>query len=253
MGPGTIIQMGYREFVARRAALMPSLLLVIAVTVVEGLLFDFMEYNATVAPTILLLILSVQIYRRILGQDVKGAPYFPYFGNWLVIVAVCVMLAIPLLLAPTLIAIGAFRVSLDAGIISILIMAILMIPLVVLYVYLFTRLYYCLPGVAVRRKPYGFLEGWRDSAGIAIPLALSFIILALAFLVISFVSGAILGLVVGAIMIAAGPAGYVLFLVLNNLLAGVLFGLSSIFMIVLQGTVYREHTYRVNSDAVEVF
>ena len=36
--------------------------------------------------------------------------------------------------------------------------------------YVGARFFFCMPGVALSRKPYGFIEGWRDSAGVALPI-----------------------------------------------------------------------------------
>lgn len=255
MGPGTIIQMGYKEFSAKRRMLLPLLLLVIGVSVIEGILLDLIGIDASVGSSILLLILTIHIYRKLLGLEIKGAPYFPYFGNYLLASLMCLLLALPLFLVPGILAVSAFGFgfSFVANVMVLAFAAIIVIPLLVLSPYFFTRLYYCLPGVAIGRKPYGFREGWRDSAGVAIPLTFAFLIVALVFVLIAGISFAILYFVMDAVTAATGPAGAIVSMVANNLLAGTVFNFSSIFLTVMQGAVYREHTYRVSSEAVEVF
>lgn len=149
--------------------------------------------------------------------------------------------------------VAAFGFGFVANVMGLAIAAIIAIPLLVLSPYFFTRLYYCMPGVAIGRKPYGFREGWRDSAGVAIPLTFAFLIVALVFVLIAGLSFAILYLVMDAVTSATGPAGAIVSMVANNLLAGTVFNFISIFLTVMQGAVYREHTYRVSSEAVEVF
>ena len=151
---------------------MPLLLLVIGVSVIEGILFNLIGIDASIASSILLLILTVHIYRKLLGLEIKGAPYFPFFGNYLLASLMCLLLALPLLLVPGIMVVAAFGFGFGfvANVMGIAIAAIIAIPLLVLSPYFFSRLYYCMPGVAIGRKPYGFREGWRDSAGVAIPL-----------------------------------------------------------------------------------
>ena len=78
-------------------------------------------------------------------------------------------------------------------------------------------------------------------------------IVALVLVLIAGISFAILYFVMDAVTAATGPAGAIVSMVANNLLAGTVFNFSSIFLTVMQGAVYREHTYRVSSEAVEVF
>ena len=232
---------------------MPLLLLVIGVSVIEGILFNLIGIDASIVSSILLLILTVHIYRKLLGLEIKGAPYFPFFGNWLLVNLMCMLLALPLFLVPGILVVAAFGFGFVANVMGLAIAAIIAIPLLVLSPYFFTRLYYCMPGVAIGRKPYGFREGWRDSAGVAIPLTFAFLIVALVFVLIAGLSFAILYLVMDAVTSATGPAGAIVSMVANNLLAGTVFNFISIFLTVMQGAVYREHTYRVSSEAVEVF
>lgn len=232
---------------------MPLLLLVIGVSVIEGILFNLIGIDASIVSSILLLILTIHIYRKLLGLEIKGAPYFPFFGNWLLVNLMCMLLALPLFLVPGILVVAAFGFGFVANVMGLAIAAIIAIPLLVLSPYFFTRLYYCMPGVAIGRKPYGFREGWRDSAGVAIPLTFAFLIVALVFVLIAGLSFAILYLVMDAVTSATGPAGAIVSMVANNLLAGTVFNFISIFLTVMQGAVYREHTYRVSSEAVEVF
>lgn len=234
---------------------MPLLLLVIGVSVIEGILFNLIGIDASIVSSILLLILTVHIYRKLLGLEIKGAPYFPFFGNYLLASLMCLLLALPLLLVPGIMVVAAFGLGFGfvANVMGIAIAAIIAIPLLVLSPYFFTRLYYCMPGVAIGRKPYGFREGWRDSAGVAIPLTFAFLIVMLVFALIAGLTFAILYFVMDAVTAATGTAGAIVSMVANKLLAGTVFNFISIFLVVMQGAVYREHTYRVSSEAIEVF
>ena len=75
----------------------------------------------------------------------------------------------------------------------------------------------------------------------------------LVFALIAGLTFAILYLVMDAVTAATGPAGAIVSMVANKLLAGTVFNFISIFLVVMQGAVYREHTYRVSSEAIEVF
>ena len=111
---------------------MPLLLLVVGVSVIEGILLDLIGIDASVGSSILLLIFTIHIYRKLLGLEIKGAPYFPYFGNYLLASLMCLLLALPLFLVPGILAISAFGFGFVANVMVLAFAAIIVIPLLVL-------------------------------------------------------------------------------------------------------------------------
>lgn len=129
----------------------------------------------------------------LLGQDnaISGAPAFPYFGNALLNMLLLGLVALPFLATAAGLfhyAFGATNViwegthqamtddwwaalpydSADSGLLA----GAAGVSVIALFVvsYVGARFFFCMPGVALSRKPYGFLEGWRDSAGVALPI-----------------------------------------------------------------------------------
>ena len=129
----------------------------------------------------------------LLGQDQaqSDAPVLPYFGNSLLIGLLVVLAALPFAMTTF----GLFHFAFgandaiwswihepmsdewwtalpwdvaDRGLLA----ASALVGVISVFVlsYVGARWGYCMPGVAVGRKPYGFLEGWRDSAGVVFPL-----------------------------------------------------------------------------------
>ena len=129
----------------------------------------------------------------LLGQDnaLSGAPVFPYFGNALLNMLLLGLVALPFLAT----AAGLFHYAFgatdaiwegthqamtddwwaalpydnaDSGLLVAAAGVVLLAMVVVSYVG--ARFFFCMPGVALGRKPYGFVEGWRDSAAVALSL-----------------------------------------------------------------------------------
>ena len=129
----------------------------------------------------------------LLGQDnaISGAPVFPYFGNALLNMLLLGLVALPFLGT----AAGLFHYAFgatdaiwegtyqamtddwwaalpydnaDSGLLVAAAGVVLLAMVVVSYVG--ARFFFCMPGVALGRKPYGFVEGWRNSAAVALSL-----------------------------------------------------------------------------------
>ena len=106
MGPINILQMGYREFTTRWSDIRLSVFLLIAAIMVEGIALDLFGIDAQIASNILLLFLSIRIFRTLMGEDPNSAPFFPYVGNSMLIGLLCGLLVIPLVIAVVIIGFG---------------------------------------------------------------------------------------------------------------------------------------------------
>ena len=152
-----------------------------------GALLDFVQ--SVVAIYVALIVTRTVL----LGQDnaQSGAPILPYFGNSILNILLFSLVALPFLATAAGLfhyAFGATNAiwegmyqpmtddwwatlpydSADSGFLAaaagVVVLAIFVLS------YIGARLFFCMPGVAVGRKPYGFIEGWRDSAGVVFPL-----------------------------------------------------------------------------------
>jgi hypothetical protein len=253
MGPITILQMGYREFTTRWNELARFILVFMGVIMVEGIVLDLFKIDATIGSNILLAILSVIIFRKLMGAAPNGTPYFAYFGNSLLIGLVCGVLLIPLIIVFVIMILGMFAEGFNWVQPWVLLVLALALPVSLGYFYLFVRLLYCLPGVAMGRRPYGFLEGWRDSKGVAASLVFASILASIIFGVVGMVIIVIFGIIVGFLAVAGGGSLFWVELIGTNLLAGILAGGWLMFLTVMQGTVYREHTHGPQQAVVDVF
>lgn len=129
----------------------------------------------------------------LLGQDYaqSGAPILPYLGNAILNMLLLGLVALPFLATAAGLLHYAFGATnaiwegmyqpmtddwwsalpydtADSGFLAAA-AGVVVIAMFVLS-YIGARLFFCMPGVAVGRKPYGFIEGWRDSAAIVFPL-----------------------------------------------------------------------------------
>jgi len=129
----------------------------------------------------------------LVGQEnaLSGAPALPYFGNALLISLLVILVFLPFLGT----AAGMFHYAFggtnaiwegihepmsdewwaalpwdtaDRGLLAG--SALVCVITVCGISYISARWGYCMPGVAVGREPYGFLEGWRDSTGVVFSL-----------------------------------------------------------------------------------
>lgn len=152
-----------------------------------GGLFDFIQ-------SLVGIYIALIVARTVLlGQDKaqSGAPVFPYFGN-----ALLIMLLLSLVFLPFMVtAAGLFHYAFgatdaiwegthqamtddwwaalpydnaDSGLL--VVAAGVGVLAMVVISYVGARFFFCMPGVALGRKPYGFVEGWRDSAAVALSI-----------------------------------------------------------------------------------
>lgn len=253
MGPINILQMGYREFTTRWSDIRLSVFLLIAAIMVEGIALDLFGIDAQIASNILLLFLSIRIFRTLMGEDPNSAPFFPYVGNSMLIGLLCGLLVIPLVIAVVIIGFGIWADGFETLGFWMLALIVLAIPVALGYFYLFTRLFYCLPGVAIRRRPYGFFQGWGDSKGVAFPLVFASLLVTIIFAVVGVIALFIFGILISIAYEAAGSVASGIELVVMNLLVAILVGGWLLFLTVMQGTVYREHTHNPKSEVVDIF
>ena len=152
-----------------------------------GALFDFVQ---SVVGIYVALIVARTV---LLGQDKaqSGAPVFPYFGNALLIILLHSLVFLPFMAAAAGLLHYAFGAtdaiwegthqamtddwwaalpydSADRGLL-VAAAGVGVLAMVVIS-YVGARFFFCMPGVALGRKPYGFVEGWRDSAAVALSI-----------------------------------------------------------------------------------
>ena len=246
MGPFSMLQRASRELGTQRKVLLPMFLFLVAVTTVEGVLTDISDFDSTIGSTIALLFLSVIVFRRMLGATDQAPPFFPYLGNSLLVGLILILTALPVIIGGGVL---LYPVILNAnsGLGVIVVVMSLAVPVLLVYMYLYARLYYCLPGVAIRRKPYGFIEGWRDSRGVAVSLVVATLIVTILVAVMGFVALSIYTLL--AVTVLDGMAE----VVASNVLIALFVSIWLVGLVMIQGVVYRDHTHRSIEETAEVF
>ena len=131
-----------------------------------------------------------------LGEDnaQSGAPVLPYLGNTLLNMLLLGFVALPFMVTAAGLFHYAFGAtdaiwkgthqamtddwwtalpydSADSGLL-VAAAGVGVLAMVVIS-YVGARFFFCMPGVALGRKPYGFAEGWRDSAAVALSIVLA--------------------------------------------------------------------------------